>query len=37
MYAKTFTKVLGLVGFRATSEILGIGTSESNYKDYKNA
>ena len=35
MYAKPFTKVLGLVGCRMTSKILGIGPSEGNWKDYK--
>ena len=35
MYAKPLTKVLGLVGFRVTSKIIGIGPSEINWKDYK--
>ena len=35
MYAKPFTKVLGLVGFRVTSKNIGIGHSERNWNDYK--
>ena len=35
MYAKPFTKVLGLFGFQVTSKIIGIGNSERNWKDYK--
>ena len=35
MYAKTFTKVPGLVGCRVISKILGIGTSKINSKEYK--
>ena len=36
MYAKPFTKVLGLVGCRVTSKIIGIRPSEINREDYKN-
>ena len=35
MYAKPFTEVLGLVGCRVTSKIIGIGPSESNWDDCK--
>ena len=35
LYAKPFTKFLGLVGCRVTSKIIGIGPSEINCKDYK--
>ena len=35
IYAKPFTKVLGLVGCQVTSKIIGIGPSEINWKDYK--
>ena len=35
MYAKPFTKFLGLVGCLVTSKIIGIGPSESNWKKYK--
>ena len=35
MYAKPFTKILGLVGFRVKSKIPDIGTSEINWKDYR--
>ena len=33
LYAKPFTKVLGLVGRRVTSKIIGMVTSERNRKD----
>ena len=32
LYAKPFTKVLGLVGCRLTSKIIGIGPYERNWK-----
>ena len=35
MYAKPFTKVLGLVVCQVTSKILGIGPSEKKWKEYK--
>ena len=35
MYPNPFTKFLGLVGCRVTSKVLGIGTSEINWKEYK--
>ena len=35
LYAKPFTKVLGLLGFRVTSKNLAIGTSESNCNECK--
>ena len=36
LYAKTFTKVLGLFGCQVTSNILDIRNSGRNFKDYKN-
>ena len=35
LYAKPFTKVLGLVGFRVASKIISIRPSERNFNDYK--
>ena len=35
MYVNIFTKVLVQIGCLVTSKILGIGTSESNWKEYK--
>ena len=35
LYIDPFTRVLVLVGCRATSQMSGIGPSESNFKDYK--
>ena len=35
LYAKPFTKVLGLVGFLVKSKMLGIRPSERNWKEYK--
>ena len=34
-FSNPFTEVLGLVGCQVTSKILGIGTFEINWKDYK--